>query len=92
MSENGAEKEIQWFLSDGAALPRDPEMRTQSFAHSTRLRAQSCTKKSPFVTRYQAKPTVRAEWVYNHNMWPCLQSASEIAVPVVICKSLKNGM
>lgn len=56
MSENGAEKEIQSFLSDGAALPRETEMRTRRFAHSTRLRAQPCTKKNPFVTRYQAKP------------------------------------
>lgn len=55
MSENGAEKEIQSFLSDGGALPRETEMRTQHLAHSTRLHAQPCTKKNPFVTQNQSK-------------------------------------
>lgn len=55
MSKNGAEIEIQSFLSDGAALPRETEMRTRRFAHSTRLLAQTRTKKNPFVTRYRAK-------------------------------------
>lgn len=59
MSENGTKKEIQSFLSDGAALPRETEMRTRRFAHSTRLHTQTRTKKNPFVTRCQAKPARR---------------------------------
>ncbi len=34
----------------------------------------------------QSQLTARAEWVYNHNMCPCLQSTSENASPVVACK------
>lgn len=77
MSENGAEKEIQSFLSDGAALPREPEMRTRRFAHSTRLHAQPYTKKNPFVTRNQAKPArseSRARFQSQH-VFACLYRA-----------------
>lgn len=59
MSKNGAEIDIQSFLSDGAVLPRETEMRTRRFAHSTRLLAQTRTKKNPFVTRYQANSAFR---------------------------------
>lgn len=59
MSKNGAEIEIQSFLSDGAALPGETEMRTRRFAHSTRLLAQIRTKKNPLVTRDQAKSAFR---------------------------------
>lgn len=62
MSENGAEKEIQSFLSDGAALPREAEMRARHFAHSTRLRAQPCTKKNPFVTRKTKQSQLTVGW------------------------------
>lgn len=34
----------------------------------------------------QSQLTVRAEWVYNHNMCLCLPSTSENASPVVVCK------
>lgn len=56
ISENGAETEIPSFLSDGATLPREPEMRTWRIAHSTLLHIQTCAKKNPFVTQYQAMP------------------------------------
>lgn len=58
MSENGAEVEIQSFLSDGTVFPRDTEMRARRFAHSSRLCTPACTeeKKNTLVTKNQAKP------------------------------------
>lgn len=69
MSENGAKKEIQSFLSDGAALPRETEMRARRFAHSTRLQAQPCTHS--LHTTKQSQLTARAQRLYDHNI--CLR-------------------
>lgn len=55
MSENGAEVEIQSFLSDGTVLPRETEMRAPHFACSNRLCAQPCIEKTPFATQNQVK-------------------------------------
>lgn len=73
MSKNGAEIDIQSFLSDGAALPRETEMRTRRFAHSTRLLALHVLRKTHSLhdTR-QSQLSVGRERIHNDNLNLCL--------------------